>query len=51
MDLAVGKVNARADMALATRLRQIVGANHRPWIGGRQYFVDAVATGAIGDYL
>lgn len=49
MDFAVGKVRTRADVALPTSLRQVVRANHRPWIGRRQDIVDAVATGAISD--
>ena len=49
MDFALGKVNARADVALPTGLRQVLRTNHRPWIGRRQDVMDTVATGAISD--
>ena len=51
MDLAVGKVSARANVTLPASLRQIAGVNHGLGIGRRQNVVDPVATGAVCDHL
>ena len=51
VDLAPREIRTSADMTLPARLRQIVGADHRPGIGRWQDVVNAVTARTIRNYL